>query len=365
MDYVAADLAAAFHGRRVLVTGHTGFKGGWLSIWLRRLGAQVFGYSLAPPTSPSFFDLADVAPVIDDYRGDVRDVDGFRSAVDAARPDFIFHLAAQSLVGNGYLDPVTTWSTNVIGTVNLLQAAHEIGRPCAIVVVTSDKCYANKNAASPFRETDALGGADPYSASKAAAEVAVESWRTSYFPSDRGIFVASARAGNVIGGGDWASDRLVPDCVRSFVAHECIELRNPMATRPWQHVLEPVGAYLLLASALNGDRADSYTSSWNFGPDAGDVVPVETVVASFASEWGAEARWRTSPGPHPAEAATLSLNCEKAERELNWQPTWDLGQALRQTAQWYRTWQQSPASLPELTVAQIEAFERERWTNTL
>ncbi|MCL4118607.1 UNVERIFIED_CONTAM: hypothetical protein GTU68_042947 [Idotea baltica] len=322
------------------------------------MGADVHGFSLDPPTSPSMFDLSNVGSLMHDHRGDIRDTAALGSLIDTVKPEVIFHLAAQSLVRASYAEPLETWSTNVMGTANLLEAVHAADRACAVVVVSSDKCYDNHGSAVGYREDDPLGGADPYSASKAGTELVARTWRDSFFSDDRGIFVASARAGNVIGGGDWATDRIVPDCVRSFVGGDRLELRNPGATRPWQHVLEPVGGYLLLASRLLGHDAERFATAWNFGPRDADVQPVKELVSLFASQWGADAGWYAADGEHPAEAAALSLNCEKAAHDLGWLPTWSLAEAATHTATWYQAWHTAPASLPDVSIAQIASFER-------
>lgn len=348
----------AFRGKRVLVTGHTGFKGSWLSLWLERLGADVAGYSLAPPTSPAMFDLCGIDEGIRHRIGDIRDLAAMTQFVRETRPDIVFHLAAQPIVRQSYDDPLDTVTTNIVGTANLLEAVRALGSPCAVVVVTSDKCYENRDWIWGYREDDPMGGHDPYSMSKGATELVVSSWRRSFFGGDSGVRLASARAGNVIGGGDWAKDRIVPDCIRAFSKGEKVALRNPGATRPWQHVLEPLGGYLLLAARLLSQNGDDYCSGWNFGPATDDVQPVGRIVRMMVEEWGDDAASTMSNGPHPKEASLLSLNCDKAMGLLHWKPCWHLDALVRQTVGWYKQWLDDPALLRQATLGQIAAFER-------
>ncbi len=352
------DFLEIFRGKRVLVTGHTGFKGSWLTLWLEKLGAEVAGYSLAPPTDPAMFDLCGVAEAIDHRIGDIRDAEHMTAFVREVRPDVVFHLAAQPIVRQSYDDPIETVTTNIVGTANVLEAVRALGAPCAVVVVTSDKCYENRDWIWGYREDDPMGGHDPYSMSKGATELVVSSWRRSYFGKDGGVKLASARAGNVLGGGDWAKDRIVPDCIRAFSRGEKVELRNPGATRPWQHVLEPLGGYLLLAARLLSDDADRYCSGWNFGPQPDDVQPVGTIVRLMATAWGENAASTLSNGPHPKEAALLSLNCDKAMGLLHWKPCWHLNDLVQHSVEWYRQWLQAPAGLRQMTLDQISIFER-------
>ena len=354
-----SDLPAAFAGKRVLLTGHTGFKGSWLSLWLDRLGAEVFGLSLAPPTTPSMFEVCDVASTLDHKVGDIRDYDLVRDRVAAVRPEVVLHLAAQPIVRQSYVDPLETMSSNVMGTAHVLEAVRASGLSCAVVVVSSDKCYDNRGWIWGYRENDPMGGSDPYSASKGMTELVTSSWRDSFFGPDSGVALASARAGNVIGGGDWAADRIIPDCIRAFAEGRSVELRNPRATRPWQHVLEPLGGYLLLASRLMGDDSREYCSGWNFGPSPQDVRPVADLVAMAAKAWGGAADWIASPGPHPHEAAVLSLNCDKAISTLDWRPTWSLETMIGHTADWFRAWRDGETDMRALTLAQIDAFTAE------
>jgi len=353
------ELGSAFDQRTVLVTGHTGFKGSWLSLWLNRLGARVYGHSLAPPTVPSMFDVCNIAESVDHFVGDIRDYEQLRTHVAAVKPDVVFHMAAQPIVRESYADPLGTFSTNAIGTANVLEAVRGLARPCAVVVVSSDKCYDNREWVWGYRENDPLGGKDPYSASKAATELVTACWRDSFFGEGSRVKLASARAGNVIGGGDWATDRIVPDCVRAFSAGRSVELRNPGATRPWQHVLEPLAGYLLLAAKLLGDEADAYCSGWNFGPAAEGVCTVETIVAKAADRWGSGAGWTSSPGPHPKEAHALSLNCDKAIGLLGWRPTWTMDEMICQTIDWYRTFEERQTDMMAITLEQIGRFEHD------
>lgn len=355
---MSADFLSSFAGKRVLVTGHTGFKGSWLSMWLSRLGADVYGYALSPPTSPAMFDLCAVAGNMDHMVGDIRDHSKLAARVATVKPDIVFHLAAQPIVRLSYTDPLETLSTNVMGTANLLEAVRSNNIACAVVVVTSDKCYENNNWVWGYRETDPMGGYDPYSMSKGATELVVSSWRNSFFGDDSAIKLASARAGNVVGGGDWAQDRIVPDCIRAFIEGGNVELRSPAATRPWQHVLEPLGGYLLLAARLLDGDADKYCSGWNFGPSTDDVRPVQDIVRLLAESWGEGASWSVTSGTHPKEATMLALNCDKANNLLDWRPCWRLEELVSQTTNWYKVWKNCPAELSAETEKQIAVFEQ-------
>jgi CDP-glucose 4,6-dehydratase len=321
--------------RRVLVTGHTGFKGAWLSLWLLHLGARVTGFSLGLPTQPSLFALAGASAGLVHLEGDVRDARALRQALEAAKPELVLHLAAQSLVRQSYREPVATYETNVVGTVNVLEACRHVP-VAAVVVVTSDKCYENRGSDAAFRESDPLGGSDPYSSSKAAAELAAAAYRRSYFATS-GPAVATARAGNVIGGGDFAAERLIPDLVRAFLAHEKPQIRNPQAVRPWQHVLEPLNGYLLLAQRLlAGDRGAA--RAWNFGPDPEDAKPVAWMTERTLSLLGAAEAWVERPEPQLAEAASLRLDSSDARARLGWRPRLRIEAALDWTIAWYRDW---------------------------
>ncbi len=341
-----------FRGRRMLVTGHTGFKGSWLTLWLLELGAQVTGYALDPPTEPNLFEaigLAQYGGLLDDRRGDVRDAGGLRRVVAETEPEIVLHLAAQPMVRRSYLEPRLTYETNVIGTVNLLEAVREsvgAGRgPRAVVNVTTDKCYENLETRRAYVESDALGGYDPYSSSKACSELVTSAYRRSYFAGSESPAVASARAGNVLGGGDWGEDRIVPDCVRALVRGDVVEVRSPQAVRPWQHVLEPLSGYLCLAAALlegreAGERSTGPASgAWNFGPGAACLVTVREVVEAVLQAWGA-GEWRPAPGAAEQrhEAGLLVLDAGKAERELGWRPVWDVDETVAATMRWYAAW---------------------------
>jgi CDP-glucose 4,6-dehydratase len=337
-----------WHGRRVLVTGHTGFKGAWLTLWLGSLGAEVTGLSAGVPTEPSLYALARVGEDALSAQADVRDAAAVGHAVAQGRPDVIFHLAAQPFVRRSYEQPAATWAGNVDGTINVLDAARRAEVPVT-VVVTSDKCYDNREQRRPFVESDPMGGHDPYSASKGAAELAVDAWRRSY-----GIRVASARAGNVIGGGDWGEDRLIPDIRRAASAGRPIHIRRPEAIRPWQHVLEPLSGYLLLAEQLWGD--DDFAEGWNFGPDPADAQPVSHVLERITALWPEDLDWQVDPGPHPHEAGFLALDSTKAREQLGWAPRWDLDAALERIVEWHVA-HRDGADLRALTLAQIAAHE--------
>lgn len=357
----ADDLARAYRGRKVLVTGHTGFKGAWLTLWLSRLGARVTGLALEPPTSPSLFDDLELAAGCDHGIGDVRDATAVRAAVERADPELVFHLAAQAIVSEGYRRPQETFETNAIGTANVLEAFRGAGRRCAIVVVTSDKCYVEGTDARPRREDDPLGGADPYSASKAAAEIVAAGYRRSFFQPDRlaehGVAVATARAGNVIGGGDWAPDRIVPDAMRALGAGRPVPVRNPDHVRPWQHVLEPLSGYLLLGMRLR-DAGAGYCEAWNFGPVCGEERTVGELVSDLIRAWG-DGRWeRAEADVTMTESAALRLDITKATSRLGWRPRWDLATALERTIEWYRARHRGAQSdaLRDLCTRQIDDF---------
>lgn len=345
-------------GRPVLITGHTGFKGSWLTLWLSRLGAVVSGFSLAPPTSPNLFDLS-VGDRVADRRGDVRDLPALKSCLASVQPEIVFHLAAQPLVRASYREPVATYATNVMGTVNVLEAVRETESVAAVVVVTSDKCYENREWVWPYRESDPMGGHDPYSNSKGCAELVTASYRASFFAEGTGrrCRVASARAGNVIGGGDWSEDRLLPDIVRGFAESRSVEIRNPAAIRPWQHVLEPLAGYIALAERLSGPHGDGFAEGWNFGPPAQDCQPVSSVADRLAAVWGRGAGWHVSDTPGAHEATYLMVDASKAQARLGWQGRLGLAEALSWTAEWYRA-QLDGAPALDLTLDQIERFEQ-------
>jgi len=338
-----------YRGRRVLVTGHTGFKGSWLSAWLTQIGAHVTGFALPPATSPNHWDL--LALPVTDIRGDIRDLAAVQRTIHDHHPEIIFHLSAQPLVRRSYRDPLESWSTNVMGTANLLEACRDARDLRAIVVVTTDKVYANNEWMRGYREDDRLGGHDPYSASKAAAELVVESYRKSFFFGEGAPLVATARAGNVIGGGDWSEDRLIPDALRALNRSCSLEIRSPNARRPWQHVLECTAGYLLLGQHLlsgNKDAADA----WNFGPASEDNDTVSALLIKLQGYWP-ELKWHASEAQHPHEAGLLYLDTCKAKSLLGWKPVWDLESALGITAQWYR--QQASTSQPP-TVPQLMSY---------
>lgn len=326
--------------RAVLLTGHTGFKGGWLALWLADLGARVHGYALAPPTQPNLFEVARVGQVLaSDTRADLADLAALAATIDRVRPEVVFHLAAQPLVSEGHRDPLGTLATNVMGTANLLEAIRAVDSVRAVVVVASDKVYENRETGHAFNEEEALGGGDPYSASKAAAEIVVASYRSSFFgPGRHPARIASARAGNVIGGGDWAADRLVPDCLRAFASGQPVRLRHPDAVRPWQHVLEPLSGYLALAARLLADGGERFARAWNFGPDAGDDASVADVAQRTAALWGEAARVEPAASSDWHEAGLLRLDSTAARSELGWAPRWSLQEALEQTVAWQRAW---------------------------
>lgn len=325
----ASPSPSVWAGRPVFLTGHTGFKGSWLTLWLQRMGARVTGYSLPPEHGSLGEALGHGGHGI----GDIRDARTLQDALVAAQPEVVFHLAAQALVRQSYADPVATLQTNVLGTAHVLQAVR--AAPCvrAVVVVTTDKVYENREWPWPYRETDALGGHDPYSASKAGAELVTASWRRSFLRA-AGVAVASARAGNVVGGGDWAADRLVPDCVRAFAAGQAVTIRNPAATRPWQHVLDPLCGYLVLAERLLLE--DGADTAWNFGPGMDDVRPVTDVVRLLADAWGSGAAWAVDEGRQPHEARLLAVDAAQARDRLGWRPRLPLPLALQRTAAWYK-----------------------------
>lgn len=347
-------------GRRVLLTGHTGFKGGWLALWLHALGARVHGYALNPPTEPNLFEAAGIAALLAaDVRADLADLPRLRATISEARPDIVLHLAAQPLVRESYRDPLGTLATNVMGTAHLLDAVRDVGTVRAVVVVTTDKVYENREWVHPYRECDPLGGHDPYSASKAAAEIVTASYRSSFFApgAPHATRIATARAGNVIGGGDWAADRLVPDCLRAFGRGESVLLRKPQSVRPWQHVLEPLAGYLRLAQCLAGEDGDAFSQAWNFGPDASGDATVGKVAQAVAQHWGDGAHVVCAPGAlDPHEAGLLRLDSTRARTLLGWQPRWSLDDALARTVEWHRAWMRGE-DMRLLCAAQIRDYE--------
>lgn len=343
--------AAFWQGRKVLLTGHSGFKGSWLSLWLQQMGAEVTGYSLLP-ISPSMFEIARVGSGMCSIWGDVRDLAQLRDTISAHQPEIIIHMAAQALVRRSYREPVETYATNVMGTVHLLEAART--QPCVRVVlnVTSDKCYENFEWERGYREDDAMGGFDPYSSSKGCAELVTAAYRNSYFKD--GAALASARAGNVIGGGDWAEDRLIPDIMRAITSGRAARIRNPAAIRPWQHVLEPLSGYLLLAQMLY-EKGAPMAEGWNFGPSDHDARPVQWIADRLTTAWGEGACWKQDVGEHPHEAHSLKLDCGKARERLGWHPRWTLDQALDAIVAWHKGYRDGE-DMRELSLRQISSY---------
>ncbi|HEY0826630.1 MAG TPA: CDP-glucose 4,6-dehydratase [Bacilli bacterium] len=354
-----------WRGRKVFITGHTGFKGTWLCLWLKHLGAEVTGYGLLPPTEPSLYGLCGLEQIIQSTTGDVRGGESVSRAMTAANPDIVIHMAAQSLVRQSYKDPVETYSTNVMGTVQVLEAVRKCPSVKAVISVTTDKCYENQEWIWGYRENDPLGGYDPYSSSKACSEMVTAAYRSSYFLPEEygvhGVAVATVRSGNVIGGGDWAKDRLIPDCLRSLMQEDSILIRNPDAVRPWQHVLEPLGGYLLLAERLVEEGA-AYASAWNFGPEAADAKPVKWIVEHLCRKWGTGDQYviEQSNDPQPHETHYLKLDCTKSKDQLSWRPRWGLTQALDKIIEWTQSYQASSSDMQEMrevTLRQIREYE--------
>jgi CDP-glucose 4,6-dehydratase len=339
----------------VLVTGHTGFKGGWLALWLRDLGAEVTGFALPPVGEPSFFEQTCLRALVRHIEGDVRDLGAVEAAVREARPEVVFHLAAQPLVRLSYERPVETYATNVMGTAHVLEACRRVEGVRAAVCVTSDKCYENREWVWPYREGDPMGGHDPYSSSKGAAELVVSAYRRSFF--ETGTRIASVRAGNVIGGGDWAADRLVPDIVRAFLAGEAPLIRNPNSVRPWQHVLDALSGYMLVAQRLL-EGCDAFACGWNFGPSDEDTQPVQWIADRMVAAWGSDIGWKRPDGPQPHEAVLLKLDCSKARGELGWRPRLRLGDALQKVVDWHRQVADG-VDAREVSRAQLNEYEDE------
>lgn len=366
MEELVTD-ASFWKGRRVFLTGHTGFKGGWLALWLTRLGAEVRGYSLDPATQPSFFDTARVASLVEDVRGDVRDASALEHSVREFAPEVVFHLAAQALVRTSYESPIETYSTNVMGTAHLFDAMRRAPSVRAVVCITTDKCYENREWLWPYRETDPLGGYDPYSSSKACAELVAASFRQSYFHpqklSEHGVAIATARAGNVIGGGDWSSDRLIPDLVRGFLSGKPVAIRNPHSIRPWQHVLEPLHGYIRLAEKLltgSPEARSEFATAYNFGPMQDDARTVSWIADRMASLWGSGASYSFEEYSGLHEAHYLKLDISRATHHLRWVPQLRLDTALEWLVDWYRAWQpheQSVSNMQDFTLRQIAAYE--------
>lgn len=346
-----------FKGKRILITGHTGFKGSWLTLWLKHLGAEVYGVSIDLPSQPCHFSAAKIECQIEDHRLDIRDTDALNALVVELQPDFVFHLAAQSLVRRSYIDPTATWLTNTMGTVNVLNALRHVINPCIAIFVTSDKSYDNVEWEWGYRETDQIGGPDPYSASKGAAELAIRSYAKSFFKSNGVVRLGVGRAGNVIGGGDWADDRIVADCIRAAASNQMVSLRNPLATRPWQHVLEPLSGYLTLAMNLKNDPK-LHAEPFNFGPPANQNHSVEKLVSLMSTHWD-QLRWEDASDydKGPNEAGLLKLNCDKALHHLNWHAAWDFATTVRETALWYKSYYSNEAKdMTEFSISQIVSY---------
>lgn len=350
--------ATFWAGKRVFVTGHTGFKGSWLSLWLQQMGASVTGYALAPPTSPSLFEVAQVAQGMTSVIGDIRNAAELSQAMRQAGPGIVIHMAAQPLVRRSYADPVETYSTNVMGTVNVLEAVRQTPSVRAVVNVTTDKCYENKEWVWGYRENEPMGGFDPYSSSKGCAELVTAAYRSSFFNSARHsehqVALASARAGNVIGGGDWAQDRLIPDILRAVQAGQSVNIRNPRATRPWQHVLEPLSGYLALAEKLH-TNGPGFAEAFNFGPAEEDAKPVQWIVEQLTQNWGDGAAWHLDGDTHPHEAHYLKLDCSKARAALGWVPKWTLDTALNHILAWHKA-HLLGSNMRNLTLQQINTY---------
>ncbi|MDB4087872.1 CDP-glucose 4,6-dehydratase [Amylibacter sp.] len=350
--------------KKVLITGHTGFKGSWLSLWLQQLGAEVTGYALPPPSNPSLFEFVKVAQGMTSVIGDIRDGNQLTNVMQQAKPDIVIHLAAQPLVRRSYADPVETYSTNVMGTVHLLEAVRQTSSVRAVVNVTTDKCYKNKEWVWGYRENEPMGGFDPYSNSKGCAELVTEAYRNSFFNKqshgEHHVALATARAGNVIGGGDWANDRLIPDVLRAIECAQSVKIRNPQATRPWQHVLEPLNGYLVLAEKLYTE-GQAFAEAFNFGPAEEDARPVQWIVEHLTQNWGNGARWHLDCGTHPHEANYLKLDCSKARIMLGWQPHWNLTQALKAIIDWHKAHSahQSSNKMRSLCLQQIKEYSQD------
>ncbi|MEZ9917916.1 CDP-glucose 4,6-dehydratase [Vibrio breoganii] len=354
-----------WQGKKVFVTGHTGFKGGWLCLWLQEMGAVVKGYSLPAPTTPSLFEEAKVWERMSTEEGDIRDFTHLRQVMSEFEPEIVFHMAAQPLVRLSYDEPMETYSTNVMGTVYLLEAVKQVGGVKAVVNITSDKCYENREWVWGYREDEAMGGYDPYSNSKGCAELVASSYRQSFFNKDKynehGCALASVRAGNVIGGGDWADDRLIPDMLNAFSNGQSVEIRSPYAIRPWQHVLEPLSGYLTIAEYLYLQGSD-FAEGWNFGPKEEDAKPVEWIVERLVQLWGDDAKWFLSEGEHPHEAHYLKLDCSKAKMRLNWQPVWDLNTTLEKIVGWQKAWL-GKEDMKQYTINEIREYMNARVSN--
>ena len=357
MDMMCTQVDPEFwKGKHVFLTGHTGFKGGWLSLWLNSMGARLTGYALAPNTNPNLFSVLSIGDVVgESHIADIRDLISLQSAMSKSKPDIVIHMAAQPLVRYSYINPVETYATNVMGTVNILESMRSVESVRAAVVVTTDKCYENKEWVWGYRENEPMGGLDPYSNSKGCAELVTSAYRQSYF-SNPNTFnkIASARAGNVIGGGDWSKDRLIPDAIKAFEANLPLMIRNPLATRPWQHVLEPLSGYLILAQALY-EKGSPYAAGWNFGPRDEGNRTVQEVVDLLISGWGDKAGWEKDGSEQRHEANLLKLDCTKARLQLGWTPAWDLETAIQKIIQWQKAYQ-AKENMQEVSLAQINQY---------
>lgn len=352
--------AEFWQDKRVFITGHTGFKGSWLSLWLQSLGAKVTGFSLNPPSETNLFEVANVSQTMQSIHGDLRDADSLEKALLASEADIVFHLAAQALVLNSYQNPVETYSTNVMGTVNLLEAVRKSTTVKSVVIVTSDKCYDNKEWHWGYRENDAMGGFDPYSSSKGCAELVTDSYRNSFFNPEKhhehGVAIASARSGNVIGGGDWADGRLIPDVIRAFAKHEPVRLRNPASIRPWQHVLEPLRGYMLLAERLFV-HGKSYAEAWNFGPNEIDTKSTGWLVEKMAESWNEDVACLIQPNENELhEAVYLRLDCAKSRSKLGWYPIWSIEDAVVNVTSWYQAYQ-NDEDMQAFSLNQIQKYQ--------
>ena len=350
------EMKSFFTGKKVFITGHTGFKGSWLCLWLHKLGAEIHGFALDPPTTPSLFELSGISELLETHHiGDVRDAAVLTDAIHRAQPEVVIHMAAQPLVRDSYKIPVDTYAVNVMGTVHLLEAVRTCPSVRAVVNVTTDKCYENREWVWGYRENEPMGGFDPYSSSKGCAELVTAAYRSSFFHTNQGVAVATVRAGNVIGGGDWAADRLIPDIVRSLLAGEPVRIRNPHAIRPWQHVLEPLSGYLQLAQFLC-EHGVEYAEGWNFGPADEDAKPVEWIVKRMCELQGKGARYEIDAGVHPHEAHYLKLDCSKAKMRLGWQPRWDLNKALTYIFDWITVYS-AGGDIRQCCLEQINSYE--------
>ena len=345
--------------KTVLITGHTGFKGSWLSLWLQSVGTRIIGYSLSPPTNPSLFEVANVADRMCSITGDVRDLEHLKTTIAKYQPEIIIHMAAQSLVRDSYTKPIETYTTNIIGTVNVLEAVRQVKGSRIVLIVTSDKCYQNNEWLWGYRENEPMGGYDPYSSSKGCAEIIMSAYRHSYFPvedyDNHNIAIASARAGNVIGGGDWSNDRLIPDIIKAFMENRPVIVRNPNAMRPWQHVLEPLNGYLCLIERLWGNGPE-FSSGWNFGP-SDEVREVSWIVERMVELWGKNAHWNLDKAQHPYEAKYLKLDCSKANNILKWSPKLDLSVTLEWIIEWYRNYLENN-NMRNYTELEISRYEK-------